>query len=408
MSNIKAKRMEEDNRNQNSTYYNYNDNDNNYNYHKRKRKKKSNKKFKRFLKRYIVFLIILMVIYLIYVVRSLRTYEDLQIDNFLSKTLKKSIGDYIDISDIELSKFESKDVNKKSALKDLLKNEDFTYKLDNESTDLIYPIYDAYLNDKAVFKVYLNGEKKITKLAILTMQDWKIDKVELLDNVGLYEVNISAPNNYKISINGTIVTEEDKSEGEQDEGLIQLAEYTEIPYIVKYKIGGLFKEPIVKIEDNDGKEVKFEKKDNNIEVGLDFKEIEDKEEALKNITGDVDILKYAEDWSLYLSDDLKGRFDSIKKYLIEDSYMWNYARKWGSSTDITYISKHTLDSPVFTNTKVNNFKIYSENAFSCEVYLEKNMIINRRKLVDKLNERMYFAYYKGEWKLVNMQSITNN
>ena len=60
----------------------------------------------------------------------------------------------------------------------------------------------------------------------------------------------------------------------------------------------------------------------------------------------------------------------------------------------------------FVNTKLSNFKIYSENAFSCEVYLDKNMIIKGgKKLTDTMNERMYFAYYDGSWKLVNMQSI---
>ena len=156
-------------------------------------------------------------------------------------------------------------------------------------------------------------------------------------------------------------------------------------------------------------------KENSI-ISVDFvaETIEDEATAKQMIKGEVDPLQIATDWSLYLSNDLSGRlngFYNINKYLIENSYMWNYAYKWATNVDITFISKHTFDNPPFTNQKVSNFKIYNENAFSCEVYLEKNMIINKRtdnKLQDVMNERMYFAYYNGEWKLVNMQSVINN
>ena len=49
--------------------------------------KKSNG-FKKFLSVYIVILIILMAFFLVYVVNSLRTYEALQVENFLNNTKK--------------------------------------------------------------------------------------------------------------------------------------------------------------------------------------------------------------------------------------------------------------------------------------------------------------------------------
>ena len=91
--------------------------------------------------------------------------------------------------------------------------------------------------------------------------------------------------------------------------------------------------------------------------------------------------------------------------------MYKYAYKWATNVDITFISQHTFDNPAFSNIKVSNFEIYNENAFSCEVYLEKNMLLTKRgnrKIQDVMNEKMYFAYYNGEWKLVNMQSLSKN
>ena len=130
------------------------------------------------------------------------------------------------------------------------------------------------------------------------------------------------------------------------------------------------------------------------------------------------IQKIAEDWSLYLTDDLKGNlhgFYNINKYLIKDSDIYKNAYKWATGIDITYVSSHVLSNPTFTNERIENFKIYNENAFSCEVYLQKNLKLTNanKRIEDIMHERMYFAYYQtqdnnGEWKLVNMQSITDN
>ena len=152
-----------------------------------------------------------------------------------------------------------------------------------------------------------------------------------------------------------------------------------------------------------------------------MKKIENIETALEKIQGEIDILKIAKDWSLYLTDDLEGKlhgFYKINKYLIKDSSLYEYAYKWATGVDITFVSSHTLQNPAFTDEKINNFEIYSENAFSCEVYLQKNMRLKSsgRKIQDTMHEKMYFAYYDATqdgkdnptWKLVNMQSVTDN
>ena len=161
-------------------------------------------------------------------------------------------------------------------------------------------------------------------------------------------------------------------------------------------------------------------KEQDIKINDEVKKYSTIDEAKKEINDIPDIAKIAEDWSLFLSNDLSGStngFYNISKYLIKNSYLYNYAYKWATNEDITFISRHTLKNPAFTNEKISNFTIYNNKAFSCEVYLDKNMrIANGNDLVDKMNERMYFAYYDDtndgtnnpSWKLVNMQSITNN
>ena len=91
---------------------------------------------------------------------------------------------------------------------------------------------------------------------------------------------------------------------------------------------------------------------------------------------------------------------------MEDSELLKFAYKWATNIDITFISNHTLEKEIFTNEKVENFEVYNENAFSCEVYLEKNMRVNGKPLQDKMHDKMYFVKQEGIWKLVNMESIT--
>ena len=90
--------------------------------------KKSNG-FKKFLSVYIVILIILMALFLVYVVNSLRTYEALQVENFLNNTFEKvsdaaekdSISKYVDLSDLKLSDFEKDSKSKDKVVASLLK-----------------------------------------------------------------------------------------------------------------------------------------------------------------------------------------------------------------------------------------------------------------------------------------------
>ena len=107
---------------------------------------------------------------------------------------------------------------------------------------------------------------------------------------------------------------------------------------------------------------------------------------------------------------IQNTIEELKKGKIKDSDISKYAYKWATGIDITFISAHQLLSPTFTNQKTENYEIYSENAFSCEIYLEKNMKVNGKTMQDKMHERMYFVYDKENsgWKLVNMQSITEN
>ena len=50
--------------------------------------------------------------------------------------------------------------------------------------------------------------------------------------------------------------------------------------------------------------------------------------------------------------------------------------------------------------------VYNENAFNCEVYLEKNMSVNGKDKVDIMHDYLYFIFYENSWKLADMKAVT--
>ena len=382
-------------------------------------------KFSKFLKIYILVLVLITIIATIYVNSTLRKYEDNQIDNYMQgviENLKKYAGKdeidkHINKININKSEFEKNDASVEKGLNELLKSDaNIRYEINDNSKDEINPVYDVYANDYKILEVGLDGSNTETRLSLLTFSNWKVSYINVEAEKGFFNFEVSAPSNYEVYVNDKKLTEEQIATSDFDSGLAEISKYVEIPYAIKYEVTGLIESPKCKILDKNGNEVK----EQDIKINDEVKKYQTIDEAKKEINDIPNITKIAEDWSLFLSSDLSGSthgFYNISKYLIKDSYLYNYAYKWATNEDITFISRHTLKNPAFTNEKISNFIIYNDKAFSCEIYLDKNMrIANGNDLVDKMNERMYFAYYDDtndgtnnpSWKLVNMQSITNN
>ncbi len=391
--------------------------------------KKESSKFKKFLKIYVVILLILMALFLGYVANSLIKYENNQNDVYMANLIEKlkkeskkgKIEKMVDFSDLQISEFENEKTTISQGLNYILENNNITYKLNEESTEENL-VYNIYANDRLILEVRLNGSKKENRLGLLTFIDWKIDSIKNKAENGLYICDILVPSNYSVLVNDKQIGEAQIKQNSEESGLSQISKYIDIPHDVTYQIPQLLKQPSIKILDENNNEVQYENKDNVFTVQLEFKKISDKQEALKEIKNPPKIMKIAEDWSLFLTNDLTGRlhgFYNINKYLIKDSDIYKYAYNWATGVDITFVSKHSLMYPTFSKESISNFEIYNENAFSCEVYLQKNLrLITGKRIEDKMHERMYFAYYDDTddnkdnptWKLVNMQSIvdTNN
>jgi len=346
-------------------------------------------------------------IFLGYVFNSMVIYERNLIDNYI-KYLADSgkLTENIDDGLFEISEYEKKSAKITDGVKRLLKSDDLIIKKNSDLSNGEVFAYDLKINDKLISTVSLKSSKSYIKMAILKIDEWEVEDIKTYFENGIYNYDITVPVNHKVYINGKELS---KIAYEGDvEGLDRLTKHIEIAKSKTYEVSNLVYEPEIKIINENDKEVEYKVNDNKIAVGTNFKEISTLDEAKEYIKGDFDILKLAENWSLFLTDDLNGSYHGLHKltpYLIQDSYMYDMAYNWSHGEDITFVSNHRLKNPIFTNEEVKNFVIYNDNAFSCEVYLEKNMIVSGKTKVDVLHDRLYFIYYENGYKLVDMKSI---
>jgi hypothetical protein len=64
-------------------------------------------------------------------------------------------------------------------------------------------------------------------------------------------------------------------------------------------------------------------------------------------------------------------------------------------------------APVFTNEKVSNYVVYSDDCFSVEVAFDKTMILtlNGNERLDKNNQVYYYVKIDGKWLIADMHNI---
>lgn len=397
---------------------------------KRKKSKKSKKSsgFKKFMKKYILVLCILFGIFLGYVMNTLYQYEDSFTDNYMkvavkdiTKTAKKGkISKICDTQSSQVNKLDSSNTTYDNAFKEIFNNSEITYKLEEKTKNSDNPVYYIYANNNKVMEVKLKVKERKHRLGLFTYPVWNIDTCKMASDRGLNYYDVYVPSNYIVEVNGTKLDESYISNKTVDEDYEKFIEYVKLPAMVNYELNNFVKTPSIKIKDEKGKEVNWAIKDNKIEIANAVKKVSTYEEAKNYITGNIDILKLAENWSLFLTDDLRGGtqhgFSLLKPYLIKNSNFYNMAYAWATSIDITFVSSHTLKNPTFTNESLTDFVIYGENAFSCSVNLEKNMrIANGKDKVDVMHDRLYFVYYDDtndgvnnpSWKLIDMKSIVD-
>ena len=375
----------------------------------KKRKKKS--LYKKIIIIYTILLLICGELILIYVNNSLKAFEKSDIDNYLNSLLldiQKSsqngnINKYFDLAKVD-SPYEKKSSLEKG-YKELLKDAKLSYKK-TDKTD----VYDLYADDTLIGTVTLDGSKKEKRLGLLNFNVWEINKMESYNDDGLYSYDFYLNSSYKLYINNNLVKETDLIGAEPIEGFEDAYTYVDLPKLNHYKIKGLTSKPSIIIKDKNDKEIKATYKEKAYYAN-DYYHTDSLEEAYKKLVDQsYDPLKFAENWSKFLTADLDGNrwgLYTLTPNLIEGTTMYKRAYSWATQIDIQFTSIHTLDKVPFTNEKVSNITVYSDKAFSVEIYLEKHMtLVDGQKKTDVLHDIFYYVYYDGAYRLISMKSVT--
>lgn len=378
---------------------------------KLKRKLRRMSLYKKSLIVFTLLLLILAEVVLIYVSRSLKAYENGDVDNYMNSLLvdmqksskKGNLDKYFTFEDIK-SDYE-KNSSLEKGYQELLKDSKLAYKKTSEDN-----IYEIYADDKLIAKVTLDDSKVEHRLGLLTYTAYEVDNIESFHEKGLYELDFYLADNYELEINGIKVKDADLVESSEIEEFSEVYDLVELPKLNHYKISNLTFKPDIEVKDSDGKKKDYEIKDGAY-YATEFYNTDDYELAMEKLTEEYDPLEFAKNWSLFLTADLKGPrwgLYTLTPNLIEGTEIYQRAYNWGTQVDITFTSNHTLDRETFTNTKVDNFVVYNNNAFSAEVYLEKHMtLVDGQKKTDVLHDIMYFVYYDGAYRLVHMKTVTD-
>ena len=375
-----------------------------------KRKKKMTG-YKKSLLIWFLLLLIAIEACLIYVSTTLKMYEKGNIEGYMTSLIKDmktaskvgNINKYLSYNKVE-SKYE-KASSFEDGYKELFNESKLSYKKnDKENT------YDIYADDTMIASVTLDS-KKVRRLGILSFEEYSIKEIETYSKNGIYNIDVYVNSNYDLYINDIKVNDEDLVSKEEIKEYSEVYDKVDLPYENHYKITNLTKKPKIKVmSGNDEIKVTNEK---STYYGVSYFKTDDKDAAFAKLTNkDYDPLTFAKNWSLFLTADLPGErygLYTLTPNLVEGTALYKRAYSWATNVDITFTSMHTLDKETFTNVKMNGFTVYNENAFSVDIYLEKNMtLVNGEKRVDTLNDTFYYAYIDGAYRLITMKSKGDN
>lgn len=423
----------------------------------RRRPPQAKRKARPFRRTYLIILSVLLAIsacVLIYVHMALKDYESSQPENVLAAQMEKlrkleKSGKFEDMMSLE--KMRSEAGASEEEIAQFKKNflaSTITFQEDHSAMDSTKKTFDVLSNGCKVGTATLNHEGQETRLLIFTLDRWSVGDMEasgyefqltipatvIVKNNGevlqgeisggqaTYDVHSLSPLNveicdilgnsvpydqknppafteYKVTvpptytIRGVETVPREAATLAPIEELKYVKEYCpDVPDTATYTLSVLSGEPDFQILDESGSEVAFTMEGKSVTVGGYTGQ------ASLPSSVDFDPLAVAKLWSLFMTNDLTGNnhgYGQLSPYLIKGSYLQDVTWKWATGQDITFTSDHTLKDPPFQVETVSNYVVYSENCFSCDIRLEKTMVLTRtgEEVADVINSTFYFVKY---------------
>lgn len=227
------------------------------------------------------------------------------------------------------------------------------------------------------------------------------------DAIRIADYTLTVPENFTVKLDEGFDSSLYIVGTEENSKYQYVSEFVGMPGLVTFLFASSLEAPQITITDNRGVSYAAEFKNGALRITDQAGE----DELPESISAEVDPIYYAKMWSLFTTDDLDDNhgFGTIRKILIPASYLYDQAYSFAHSVDITFISNHRMDDPPFSAESMSNVVVYSDDCFSCDIYLSKEMELNKqvKHITNITNATFYFVKYDGSWKIVDMQDIVN-
>ncbi len=353
-----------------------------------KNRKKKFSNFKKFLCIYCGILLIAGVVVLIMLHSLLKDYEEGipsgTMDKVAEQFTSDGIGKLLSDSNITVNEFETADTMAEY-FKDKLNGNTVSYKKKAGEYSEKTPVYVVYAGDTPIARVELKSAGKNAH----KFNKWTLGTISFGDYTkSLAEVKVTAPTGAKVYINGVEIKDTYKTESAVTFApCLHVSDYVATPTNDVYNVGQLIAQPVITANLN-GKDltVEYDKK-----TGYTVNYPSD-DELYKSL--ESRIYTIAEQYGAYIIN--RGSLSKLSSYMVGTAAeyvsdipaIWAYL--WGKS--YTY---------QFNNESITNFRKYSDNCFSCDVYYDLYVDYQTGNTTYKTSLTYTFVKKNDAWMLAD-------
>ncbi len=247
------------------------------------------------------------------------------------------------------------------------------------------PVYVVMADEEPFAVVRL---KKKAETADYGLPLWETDSIELLP-MPTKEYRLLVPSTVTVTVNGLPVTEETIEEsGIRGTAEEYLETYTQIPSYNRYNLGQFYGEPVLYGVNEAGEpvDIVYDTKEHCYEAGFGG------DKTLQASVEDY-VIQVVTDYAMYVSND--AEYNALDKYFPSNSRLLNGIK----ANQRIWFDYHL--KPEVKNQEIKEFIMYSQDAFSAQVYLEQHMYVPFSQKTEILATDMHFYFVKidGEWKV---------
>lgn len=356
--------------------------------------------------------------FLLYVWVTISEYENARPEIVVEKMISEwnaGVGyDVISYPQFKPSEFTSDEVVKQQ-YQDILQTAPLTYKFAKDDFVTGQKQYYIYADEEIIGKLSLAIQSSQQRLGFLQINHMKAVNMEPVLDILTWDYDICMLSDQKLLLNGIEVSDSYiTGETKEIDQLKYLYEYVELPYEVTYHIDGLYEKPKIQIINKKDQQVEYVEDTNKVQAAFFDKVLPDIPDKLAQ---EIDVMNAAKTWSLFSTKDLPGPrygLDTVRKFFIKDSYMWNKLGEYARGVDITFVSDHS--NTRFDKEAISEFRAYSDECFSCRIHFLKHMRLRTGKeQLDETDSYFYFVRIDETddgidnpvWKIADIQAAVN-